>query len=151
MTRAYHDARQIIKRHVNASKDDVLLTVGTSMTGAINKFQRILGLKISENLKDHTQIPDEKRPIIFLSHMEHHSNQTSWLETIAEVAVIPSGDDGLPSLISLEHLLEKHSERSIKIAAITGCSNVTGIQTNYHDIARLMHQNNGLCFVDFAF
>ena len=124
MTRAYHDARQIIKRHVNASKDDVLLTVGTSMTGAINKF---------------------------LSHMEHHSNQTSWLETIAEVAVIPSGDDGLPSLISLEHLLEKHSERSIKIAAITGCSNVTGIQTNYHDIARLMHQNNGLCFVDFAF
>lgn len=150
MTRAYHEARNIIKRHVNASEDDVLLTVGTGMTGAINKFQRILGLKIAENLKDHTRVPDEKRPIIFVSHMEHHSNQTSWLETIADVAVIPSGNDGLPSLTSLEELLQQHNDRPIKIAAITGCSNVTGIQTNYHNIARLMHQNNGLCFVDFA-
>ncbi|MGK0252658.1 MAG: selenocysteine lyase/cysteine desulfurase, partial [Mariniflexile sp.] len=56
MTLAYHEARNIIKRHVNASKNDVLITVGTGMTGAINKFQRILGLKVSENLKDHTQI-----------------------------------------------------------------------------------------------
>ena len=50
MTLAYHDARAIIKNHVNASKDDVLITVGTGMTGAINKFQRILGLKLNENL-----------------------------------------------------------------------------------------------------
>jgi selenocysteine lyase/cysteine desulfurase len=27
--------------------------------------------------------------------MEHHSNQTSWLETIADVAVIPATEDGL--------------------------------------------------------
>jgi len=150
MTKAYHEARNIIKRHVNASSDDVLITVGTGMTGAINKFQRILGLKISENLKDHTEVPEAKRPIIFVSHMEHHSNQTSWLETIAKVAVIPSNKDGLPCLKSLENLLEKHRDRPIKIAAITGCSNVTGIVTNYYDIARLMHQNKGLCFVDFA-
>jgi selenocysteine lyase/cysteine desulfurase len=26
--------------------------------------------------------------------MEHHSNQTSWLETIADVEVIPSDEDG---------------------------------------------------------
>ena len=45
MTLAYRDARNIIKEHVNASEDDVLITVGTGMTGAINKFQRILGLK----------------------------------------------------------------------------------------------------------
>ena len=51
MTHAYFDARSIIKNHVNASSDDVLLTEGTGMTGAINKFQRILGLKINENLK----------------------------------------------------------------------------------------------------
>ncbi|MEP1490366.1 MAG: aminotransferase class V-fold PLP-dependent enzyme [Algibacter sp.] len=150
MTHAYHDARNIIKKHVNASKDDVLITVGTGMTGAINKFQRILGLKLNENLKDHTQVPIEKRPIIFVSHMEHHSNQTSWLETIAQVEVIPSNKDGLPCLIGLENLLNLYKNCPIKIAAITGCSNVTGIRTNYHEIARIMHQNNGLCFVDFA-
>jgi len=150
MTLAYHEARNIIKNHVNASKDDVLITVGTGMTGAINKFQRILGLKLCENLKDNTDVPEEKRPIIFVSHMEHHSNQTSWLETIARVEVIPSNKDGLPCAIKLAELIEKHKNCPIKIAAITGCSNVTGIRTNYYELARIMHQNNGLCFVDFA-
>jgi len=150
MTLAYHEARHIIKNHVNASNDDVLITVGTGMTGAINKFQRILGLKLCENLKDNTDVPEEKRPIIFVSHMEHHSNQTSWLETIARVEVIPSNEAGFPCAIKLEELIEKHKNCPIKIAAITGCSNVTGIRTNYHEIARIMHQNNGLCFVDFA-
>jgi len=150
MTHAYHKARVIIKNHVNATKDDVLINVGTGMTGAINKFQRILGIKLNENLRDHTTIPDEKRPIIFVSHMEHHSNQTSWLETIAKVVVIPSNAEGLPCLDSLKSLLEQYSLVPIKIAAITGCSNVTGIRTNYHEVARIMHQNNGLCFVDFA-
>jgi selenocysteine lyase/cysteine desulfurase len=150
ITLAYHDARTIIKKHVNASKDDILITVGTGMTGAINKFQRILGIKLNENLKDHTQVPDEKRPIIFVSHMEHHSNQTSWLETIAQVEVIQSNDDGLPCLKNLQQLLHKYQNVPLKMAAITGCSNVTGIRTNYYEIAKIMHQNNGLCFVDFA-
>ncbi|MFC2110724.1 aminotransferase class V-fold PLP-dependent enzyme, partial [Bacteroidota bacterium] len=150
MTMAYHDARSIIKKHVNASKDDVLITVGTGMTGAINKFQRILGIKLNENLKDHTQVPEEKRPIIFVSHMEHHSNQTSWLETIAKVEVIQSNDNGLPCLKNLQELLDKYAEVPLKIAAITGCSNVTGIRTNYNEVAKIMHRNNGLCFVDFA-
>ena len=150
MTHAYHDARAIIKKHVNASKDDVLITVGTGMTGAINKFQRILGIKLNENLKDSTEVPEEKRPIIFVSHMEHHSNQTSWLETIARVKVIPSNANGLPCLDGLKKLLAEYNHVPVKIAAITGCSNVTGIQTPYYDVAKIMHQNNGLCFVDFA-
>ncbi|MCL5129834.1 aminotransferase class V-fold PLP-dependent enzyme [Algibacter sp. L4_22] len=150
MTHAYHKARAIIKEHVNASKDDVLITVGTGMTGAINKFQRILGIKLNENLKDSTKVPDEKRPIIFVSHMEHHSNQTSWLETIACVKVIPSNANGLPCLEGLKKLLVEYNHVPVKIAAITGCSNVTGIRTPYYDVAKIMHQNNGLCFVDFA-
>lgn len=150
MTHAYHDARAIIKKHVNASKDDVLITEGTGMTGAINKFQRILGIKLNENLKEYTEIPEEKRPIIFVTHMEHHSNQTSWLETIARVKVIPSNEAGLPCLESLQRMLQEYHQTPIKIAAVTGCSNVTGIRTPYHDIAKIMHQNNGLCFVDFA-
>ncbi|GGZ70974.1 aminotransferase class V-fold PLP-dependent enzyme [Algibacter mikhailovii] len=150
MTHAYHDARHIIKNHVNASSEDVLITVGTGMTGAINKFQRILGIKLNENLKDNTVIPEDKRPIIFVSHMEHHSNQTSWLETIARVEVIPSNENGLPCIDGLKKLIDQHNDCPIKIAAITGCSNVTGIRTNYHDVSKVMHQNNGLCFVDFA-
>jgi selenocysteine lyase/cysteine desulfurase len=150
MTMAYHQARHIIKHHVNASADDVLITDGTGMTGVINKFQRILGLKVPENLQEFTNIPLEKRPVVFISHMEHHSNQTSWLETIVDVEIVERDNEGLFCLENLAKLLEKYKNRSMKIASITSCSNVTGIRTPYHEVAKMMHKNNGLCFVDFA-
>lgn len=150
MTMAYHEARNIIKKHVNANANDVLITDGTGMTGVVNKFQRILGLRIPENLKEFTTIPDALKPIVFISHMEHHSNQTSWLETIADVEVIPADEQGLFCMNELKKLVEKYQDRVFKIASITSCSNVTGIRTPYHEVAKLMHQNNGVCFVDFA-
>lgn len=150
MTLAYHKSREIIKKHVNASADDVFIAAGTGMTGAINKFQRILGIKVPENLQKYTQVPEEKRPVVFISHMEHHSNQTSWIETIGTVEVIPATEDGLICLDSFRALLEKYKDHTLKIASVTGCSNVTGIQTPYHEIAKMIHEYNGVCFVDFA-
>jgi selenocysteine lyase/cysteine desulfurase len=150
MTMAYHHARKIIKNHVNANANDVLITDGTGMTGVVNKFQRILGLKIPESLKNHINIPNERKPIVFISHMEHHSNQTSWLETIADVIVIPANEKGLFCLDNFKKLVHKYKDRKLKIASITSCSNVTGIKTPYYEVAKLMHQNDGLCFVDFA-
>ena len=150
MTLAYHNARNVIKKHVNASADDILITDGSGMTGVINKFQRILGLKVPENLRQYTSVPNEKRPVIFITHMEHHSNHTSWLETIAKVEVIPSTPDGLVCLDSFKNLVESYADCTLKIASVTACSNVTGIKTPYHEIAKIMHQNNGVCFVDFA-
>ncbi|MBT8245223.1 MAG: aminotransferase class V-fold PLP-dependent enzyme [Winogradskyella sp.] len=150
MTKAYHEAKHIIKKHVNSNEDDVLIVSGNGMTGVVNKFQRILGLKIPENLKEYTIIPEEMRPVVFVSHMEHHSNHTSWLETMAKVEVIPPGKDGLFSLQNLKALLDEYKNCTIKIASVIAGSNVTGIQTPYHDIAKLMHHNGGVCFVDFA-
>lgn len=150
MTMAYHKARTIIKKHVKANENDVLITDGTGMTGVVNKLQRILGLRVAENMKAFTLFPKELKPIVFISHMEHHSNQTSWLETIADVEIIPCDEEGLFCLENFKQLVEKHKERSFKIASITSCSNVTGIQTPYHEVAKIMHQNNGVCFVDFA-
>jgi selenocysteine lyase/cysteine desulfurase len=150
MTMAYHKARNIIKKHVNASENDVLITEGSGMTGVVNKFQRILGLKVSENLKEYTNIPDILKPIVFITHMEHHSNQTSWLETIADVEIIPCQESGLICFDSFEKLLIQYKERPIKIASVTACSNVTGIRTDFHKIAKRIHLYGGLCFVDFA-
>ena len=150
MTMAYHKARSIIKSHVNASKEDVLITSGTGMTGVVNKFQRILGLRISENIKKYAAIPADLKPIVFITHMEHHSNQTSWLETIADVEIIPCQESGLICFDSFEKLLNQHKDRPIKIASVTACSNVTGIITDYHKIAKMIHNYGGLCFVDFA-
>jgi selenocysteine lyase/cysteine desulfurase len=150
MTMAYHKAKHIIKKHVNCNEDDVLIVSGTGMTGVINKFQRILGLKVPENLAKYTHIPEEIKPVVFITHMEHHSNQTSWLETMAKVEVIPPCSEGLFCMENLKVLLEQYKDRPLKIASITGGSNVTGIQTPYHEIAKVMHQHGGVCFVDFA-
>ena len=150
MTIAYHEARDIIKKHINADENDIFISTGNGMTGVVNKFQRIHGLKVAENLMPHTEIPEDMIPVIFITHMEHHSNQTSWLETIAKVEVIGATDDGLVDLEDLKRLLEVYKDKPLKIASVSACSNVTGIQPPVHDIAKIMHQNGGLCFADYA-
>ena len=150
MTEAYHAAHDIIKKHVNADTNDVIITQGSGMTGVMAKFQRMLGLRIPEQISKQVHLPDEERPVVFVTHMEHHSNHTSWLETIVDVVCIQPGDDGTVDLAYLKETLGRYKNRKMKIASITACSNVTGIRTPIHDIARIMHQEGGLCFVDFA-
>ncbi len=150
MTKAYHRAKLVIKQHVNAQHDDVLIPTGTGMTGAALKFQRILGLKVPEQFKGSSDIEEQFRPVVFISHMEHHSNQTSWLETIADVVVIGHTDEGLMDLDHFDQLLEQYQDRPYKIASITSCSNVTGIFTPYYEVAKRIHAAGGYCFVDFA-
>ena len=150
MTQAYHHAHAIIKKHINAGPDDCLLHAGFGMTAAVNKLQRILGLKVPEQYAKKLSIPAEQRPVVFVTHMEHHSNHTTWYETIADVVVIKQTDEGLVDLDDLKELLQKYKKRKLKIGSFSACSNVTGIETPYHAMAKLMHQHGGICFVDFA-
>ncbi|HEY3286210.1 MAG TPA: aminotransferase class V-fold PLP-dependent enzyme [Gemmatimonadaceae bacterium] len=150
MTLAYHEAHDILKRHVNASPDDLILTVGAGMTAAVNKLQRILGLKAPEGLRKYVTLHEHERPVVFVTHLEHHSNHTSWYETIADVVVVPPDDAGVVSLAALEAQLHQYRDRPVKIGAFSACSNVTGIFTPYHAMARLMHRAGGVALIDFA-
>jgi selenocysteine lyase/cysteine desulfurase len=150
MTLSYLKAKQLIKNHVNADESDAIIATGSGMTGAMLKLQRMLGFKVPSRLRQYVNIPLEHRPIVFITHMEHHSNQTTWLETIADVEIIKALDNGLVDLKSLEDMLGLYRDRKIKIASITSCSNVTGIFTPYYQIAEIMHNHGGWCFVDFA-
>jgi selenocysteine lyase/cysteine desulfurase len=150
MTIAYREAHDIVRRHVNAGPDDVVLTPGAGMTAAINKLQRMLGLRAPEPLRRFITLANTERPVVFVTHMEHHSNHTSWYETIAEVVVVPPDPRGVVSLVALEELLHAYRERPVKIGAFSACSNVTGIMTPYHEMARLMHRAGGVAFIDFA-
>src|SRR5579872_6092883 len=120
MSAAYAEAKAIVKAHVHADEDDVLLFCGSGMTSAINKLQRLLGLRIPERASDYRAIPglddgthpvtrpepddplhpvatprpdDAARPLVLLTHMEHHSNYVSWLETVATVEMMRPGAD----------------------------------------------------------
>ncbi len=150
MTAAYHQALSRIKSHVNAGSNHAMICYGSGMTSVVNKFQRILGLRVHEQYREQALPPANARPIVFISHMEHHSNQTSWIETLCDVRVIDADANGSVDLNSLDQLLEEYKDRPTKIASVTSCSNVTGLFTPYYDIAERMHRAGGLCFVDFA-
>lgn len=154
MTRAYQEARQIIKDHVHAGPGDSLFLAGFGMTAAINKLQRILGLRLPEECMTRCPLRRDNRqdkPLVIITHMEHHSNQISWEDCWADVAIIPREErTGQPSLAGLEELLKSHKDRRRIIGSFTACSNVTGIITPYHKMATLVHRYGGVCFVDFA-
>lgn len=150
MTKAYHLAHKKIKDHVNANSTDVIITTGFGMTGVINKFIRILGLKQCGHISGNECLREKDKPVVFISHMEHHSNHTTWFETTVEVVQIPPTKDLYVDLDAFRDLLEKYKDRKVKIASITACSNVTGVHTPYHEMAKMMHEYNGFCFIDFA-
>lgn len=150
MTQSYHHAQEIIKKHCNSSKDDVIISAGSGMTAMINKFIRILGLRVPEQLKDFICLPEELKPVVFTTHMEHHSNQTTWLESIADVVVIAPDKEGCVDITDFINQLDKYKNRKLKIGSFTAASNVTGIIPPYYELAKLMHQNDGYCFIDFA-
>lgn len=149
-TYAYKYARQIIKEHVNAQADDVLVTAGTGMTDVLSRLQRVMGLRWPDAVKDKISIPEKERPVVFITHMEHHSNHVPWMETIADVVILQCNDQKLVCPHKLEEALELYKDRPLKIGAFTGCSNVTGIITPYHQLAKIMHRHNGYCFIDLA-
>ena len=161
MTDAYHFAQKIVKRHVNANDNDILIFTGTGMTSAIAKLQRLLGLKVPEqaikfcayshgNYQNCKDIPNDKRPVVFLTHTEHHSNHTSWFETLADVVVLEPSADLRVNPDTLRREILKYKDRPLLIGSFTACSNVTGYFPPYHELAKIMHEHQGYCFVDFA-
>jgi selenocysteine lyase/cysteine desulfurase len=150
MTHAYHLAHHLIKKHVNASQDDVIITAGSGMTSVLSKFQRILGVRLPERLKQFCNIPAADRPVVFITHMEHHSNHTPWLESFADVVLLTPNEDLLVCPERLREEIVKYKDRKIKIGSFSACSNVTGIPTPYYELSEIMHDYGGSCFVDFA-
>jgi len=150
MTTWLHEAEQVIKKHVNASTDDILLNVGNGMTGALAKLMRMMGWWCHEQHRAAVVASMTERPLVYITHREHHSNHTMWIESLVELRIIPAlpGDE-----IDIDWLAQdvaKETGRKIKIASITAASNVTGIETPYRKIAKIMHEKSGFCFVDFA-
>lgn len=158
MTAAYHEARHILKRHVRARPEDVLLFCGFGMTAAVNKLQRILGLRVPEQLCDRDRcgggdacsLRRAPKPVVYLTHLEHHSNQTSWNECCVEVRVVPRGPDGLPDQAWLDADLTSVEGKRPVLASFSACSNVTGVKTPYPALSKCIHRHGGRCFVDFA-
>ena len=150
VTQAYLRARSIIKKAVNASGTDSLFFTGFGMTAAANKLQRLLGLRKPESCRKES-CREGKKPLVLVTHMEHHSNQITWEECDVDVRLVPRDETtGLPDLQWLDRMCRDAADRPLLIGSFTAGSNVTGLLPPYHEMAAVMHRHGGYCFVDFA-
>src|SRR3569623_1693036 len=148
------DAREIIHRAVGGGPDDLVIFCGSGATGAINKLIDVMNLRIPADLEARfqleKQIPADQRPVVFIGPFEHLSNELPWRESIADVVVIHEDADGHVDLAHLEEELCRYAARPLKIGSFSAASNVTGIASDTHAIAKLLHQHGALSFWDFA-
>jgi selenocysteine lyase/cysteine desulfurase len=153
-TRLREEARDLIRESVGGDDDTVVLFAGSGCTGAIAKLIGVLGLRVPSVLDDEhdltAHIPPSQRPVVFLGPYEHHSNEVSWRETIADVVTIHEDADGLIDQEELAEQLEKYAERPLKIGSFSAASNVTGIVSDTFGISELLHRHGALSFWDFA-
>lgn len=156
MTELYEQAHEKAKKHVHAGDDDVTVFCGSGATGAINKLVRAIGLLVPEPIERmvqvRAQIKDSERPVVFISKMEHHSNDLPWRESIADVVMVGFDGDGRVSVAELARLLAdpRYAQRPLKIGSFSAASNVTGIRNDVDGLARAMHIAGGFACFDYA-
>jgi selenocysteine lyase/cysteine desulfurase len=147
-------AREMIRKAVNANDDDAVILCGSGATVAVNKLVDILNLRLPADLNDRyallEKIPLNERPVVFVGGYEHHSNELPWRESIAVVVVIPLDDNGLLDVACLEKALNEYEDRPLKIGSFSAASNVTGIKTNVNGVNTLLKQQGALAFWDYA-
>ncbi|MDK1018460.1 MAG: aminotransferase class V-fold PLP-dependent enzyme [Actinomycetota bacterium] len=153
-SRFREDAREMIRRCVNASDDYAIIFVGSGSTGAIDRMLRVLGLLIPDVLESEYHItdaiPSEERPVVFIGPFEHHSNELPWRESIADVVKIGEDADGHIDQVQLEKELKRYLHRPLRIGSFSAASNVTGILSDTRGITALLHTYGALSFWDFA-
>jgi selenocysteine lyase/cysteine desulfurase len=159
-THRLRDAERRIKEHVNAGPEGRVISCGTGSTGAIHKMQEILGVALPPATRHFLgnclgrELSDalcEKQPVIFVGPYEHHSNEVTWREGLATVMEVDLDADGRVDLAHLQRLLEdeRFADRP-RIGSFSAASNVTGVRTQVHEVARLLHEHDALACFDFA-
>lgn len=136
-----HSLLELEDRHV-------IIPTGFGSTGAIKKFQELIGIYIPPQTKKrlHLHHKNHHLPLVIVGPYEHHSNEISYRESLCQVKRIPLTHHGLVDLKKLEQILSKHQHRKI-IGSFSVASNVTGIIAPYQQISELLRKYNAIvCF-----
>jgi len=151
-TSFYYDiARENLKKHLELEKDFVLLPCGSGATGAIKKFQELLGLYIppATRARFNFDLKNIEKPLIIVGPFEHHSNEISYREGVCDTLRVPLDTTGNVDLEFLADALEKNKSRQI-IGAFSTASNVTGIIPPYIEISKLLRSYGAIVAFDSA-
>lgn len=145
----YAKARSDLKKALEIDERFYVFPCGTGATGAIKKFQELMGLYIPpRTLKRYGHKP-QNLPVVFVGPYEHHSNELSFREALCEVVRIPLDKDEKIDIGFLENKLEAYQGREI-IASFSVASNVTGIVSDYRSLYTLVKRYGGILCLDAA-
>jgi selenocysteine lyase/cysteine desulfurase len=168
MTHLLEEAEQAIKRSVNAGPHGRIVPVGSGATGAIDKFQQIIGVMLApatrlhlrqllgralgeKALQDFEDYIGAHQPVVFVGPYEHHSNEISWRAGLATVVDVRLDHEGGIDLGHLQELLQDPAYQGRKrIGSFSAASNVTGMRSPVHEIALLLHRYDAIACFDFA-
>ena len=91
------------------------------------------------------------RDLVVVSKMEHHSNMLPWIRAVGyeRVRFVSLRPDGTLDSDHLRQILDADGAR-VRVVAVTGVSNVTGIINPVHDFARMAHRVGAEIVIDAA-
>lgn len=148
----YEKARQRLKDALGLDERFYLISAGCGATGAIKKFEEIMGLYLppmSANRLGEERLKGANLPLVIISPYEHHSNEISLREGLCEVVRIPLSKSGEINFGRLDQLLKINSKREI-IGSFSAASNVTGIISDYKKIYVMMKRYGATVAFDAA-
>lgn len=127
-------AREIVAKFFNVDTNDHLIIFGKNGTEAINKLAH--------------RVPLPEDSVIFVTKMEHHSNDLPW-RFRKPVIHINVDEQGKLDWADFENKLEEYKDR-VSLIAVTGASNVTGYINDIYKIAEMAHEKGAKIMVDAA-
>ena len=148
----YEKARQRLKDALGLDERFYLISAGCGATGAIKKFEEIMGLYLppmSANRLGEERLKGANLPLVIISPYEHHSNEISLREGLCEVVRIPLSKSGEINFGRLDQLLKINSKREI-IGSFNAAANVTGIISDYKKIYVMMKRYGATVAFDAA-
>jgi selenocysteine lyase/cysteine desulfurase len=168
MSRLLHQAETAIKNGVNAGPHGKLIALGAGSTAAIDRLQQLMGVALPPVTADllarwrrehfgaaraaaFEDFMRKQSPVVFVGPFEHHSNEITWRESLAEVVPIALAADGSLDHADLERKLQNPGYQGrLLIGSFSAASNVTGRRTPVHTLARLLHAHGALAVFDYA-
>lgn len=152
-TELTESARAYLKRRLGGGERHKLIFAGTGATGALKRLQEVLGVSVAPHLRDKVvgMLEPHDRWVVFVGPYEHHSNDVSWRESLAERVPIPLARDGTLDLAALRRALSdpRYLNRP-RLGSFSAASNVTGLLTDVRAVAKLLHEHGALAAFDFA-
>lgn len=133
-TELFDRAHDVVGRFVGADlrSNTVIFTKNT--TECVNKLSNRFGFRPGD--------------VVITTSMEHHSNDLPWRKNATVVHAGITADGHLDTA-ALKSALERH-RGSVRLVAVNGASNITGICSPIHEIAALVHAAGARIFVDAA-